>query len=247
VTAQAPTPLDLERLTARAWRATREETLGGWRLNAALGVSGRINSCWPLGDPGFAAEAAIARVEAWYADQGLPPVFKVATDAMWPGDLPARLAARGYQPDTETLLMTAPLRNVTQAGVRLEDDPDAAFAQVFAGTAPNLDDARERLEALARTPRPRAFARIDVSGVPVAIGACAIETPWVGIFAMRTLPDFRRQGLAARILAALLVRASDQGATRAWLQVEAANLGAVRLYEGTGFRTFYSYSYWRRR
>jgi GNAT superfamily N-acetyltransferase len=246
VTPDAARPLDLERITARAWRPAREETLGGWRLNAALGVSGRINSCWPLEDPGLPVDQALKAVEAWYAARGLPPVFKLAPDAVWPGDLPARLAARGYRPDTWTHLMTAAVSRGGAAGVRLAEDPDVAFTQVFAGTAPNPNDARERLEALARTPRPRAFASLEASGAPVAIGACAIEAPWVGVFAMRTLPAFRRQGRAARILGALLARASDHGATRAWLQVEATNLGAVRLYEAAGFSTLYSYSYWRR-
>lgn len=239
-------PLELELITARAWRAAREECLGGWRLNAALGLSGRINSCWPLCDPGLEPDVAIAAVEAWYADHGLPPVFKLARDAVWPDDLAARLVARGYKADTETHLMTAPVASAADAGVRLEDEPGAGFTEVFAGTAPGPDDARERLEALARTPRPRAFASVEVSGAPVAVGACAVEVPWVGIFAMRTLPEFRRQGLAARVLGALLARAADQGAHHAWLQVEAENLGAARLYEGSGFQTLYSYSYWRR-
>jgi GNAT superfamily N-acetyltransferase len=246
VTSKAIRPVELERLTARAWRAPREESLGEWRLNAALGVSRRINSCWPLGDPGLDPDRAIAAVEAWYSRQNLPAVFKVAPRAVWPADLCIRLEARGYRADTETLLMTSRLRRAPDMGVTLIEEPNPRFEAVFAATAAGPGDARERLEALARTPRPRAFGSFEIDGVTAAIGACAMEAPWVGVFAMRTLPQFRCQGLAGRVLSDLLAWGADRGAQHAWLQVEAANLDAVRLYDRVGFLTQYSYAYWRK-
>jgi ribosomal protein S18 acetylase RimI-like enzyme len=63
---------------------------------------------------------------------------------------------------------------------------------------------------------------------------------------MRTLPDHRRKGLARRLLAALLAAAREAGALTAWLQVKAANHGALRLYEGMGFAPAYRYLYLRR-
>jgi ribosomal protein S18 acetylase RimI-like enzyme len=63
---------------------------------------------------------------------------------------------------------------------------------------------------------------------------------------MRTLPGYRRLGLARRLLAALLAAAREAGALKAWLQVEAANHGAIRLYEAMGFAAAYRYRYWRR-
>ncbi|HTX50810.1 MAG TPA: GNAT family N-acetyltransferase, partial [Caulobacteraceae bacterium] len=93
-------------MTARAWRPAEEAGLGGWRLNASLGCSGRINACWPIADCGLPVDAAIARVEAWYAERGLPARFKLAAGLRYPEDLTERLAAAGYQPGTETLVMT---------------------------------------------------------------------------------------------------------------------------------------------
>jgi ribosomal protein S18 acetylase RimI-like enzyme len=52
--------------------------------------------------------------------------------------------------------------------------------------------------------------------------------------------------LAGRILEALLERGRELGAAAAWLQVEADNAMAVRLYEKFGFRVAYAYRYWRR-
>jgi N-acetylglutamate synthase len=239
-------PARLEPVTARAWRAAEEAALGGWRLNASAGYSGRINACWPIGEPGMDAVEALAAVEAWYAARGFAPRFRLTDDLVVPGDLPAHLIRAGYGPGTETLVMTAPLPQRLNVAVRILDDPDDRFAGVFAGASSDPLDAQERLEALARVPVPRGFALAQADGAPAAIGACAVEAPWVGIFAMRTLPAFRRRGLGRAVLDSLLARAAVFGATQAWLQVEADNAGARRLYEAAGFSEAYRYRYWSR-
>lgn len=237
--------LDLEPVAGRAWPPAREARLGGWWLTAADGFSGRINACWPLTAPDREAGEAIAAVEAWYRDQGRRPVFKLSAGAVSPPDLAERLAARGYGAYTETVVMTGPTLGAPDAEVRVGGDLDPAFAAVFAA-AGNSDpaDARERLETLERMPRPRGFARLDADGAPIAIGAVAVEGDWAGIFAMRTDPAHRRKRLAWRLFHALLAHAAANGASRAYLQVEAANAPAIALYERAGFAEAYRYRYW---
>jgi GNAT superfamily N-acetyltransferase len=236
----------LEQVAARAWPAARAARVGGWRLYASSGFSGRINACWPLEDPGTSLARALAETEAWYEGQGLPCVFKLVESACRPAGLAGTLARRGYRPHTETLMMVGPAGGRVDPAVRLTSDLDEAFAAVLAATAPDPGDARERLETLARIPAPRAFARLDAAGAPAAIGACAAEGDWAGVFAMRTDAAHRRQGLARRVLASLLARSGEAGATRAWLQVEADNPAAVALYASAGFTEAYRYRYWRR-
>jgi len=239
-------PRGLERVSARAWPAAHTEMLGGWALNASSGHSGRINACWPLSDPGMSPDRAIARAEAWYAARGLPPLFKIVETARAPTDLSRRLAARGYRPRTETIMMVGQTCPGSEPSVILDAEVGAAFAIVFAATANDPEDTRERLETLDRVPRPRAIARCEIDGVTAAIGACAVEGEWAGIFAMRTDPNFRRRGLARRILNALLNRAYAMNARWAWLQVEAENAPAIPLYAAAGFREAYRYRYWDR-
>jgi ribosomal protein S18 acetylase RimI-like enzyme len=142
-------------------------------------------------------------------------------------------------------MMVAPIEGWTDTDVRVTDRLDEAFSAVFAAAgAGDVGDARERLEALGRIKPPRAFARLDAGGEAAAIGACAIEGDWAGVFAMRTDPRRRRQGLARRILSALMFRAGEEGATRAYLQVEADNGAALALYEAAGFAEAYRYRYW---
>ncbi|HLZ82445.1 MAG TPA: GNAT family N-acetyltransferase [Caulobacteraceae bacterium] len=246
MTLSAPEILDLETISARAWPAARTMGLGGWRLHASAGFSGRTNACWPLGDPELALDDAIARAEAWYESHGLPSLYKIVDAACAPPGLPERLAARRYRSHTETIMMTGPVAGLGDPAVILGDVVEPDFAAVFAATAHGPGDARERLETLERVPRPRAFARLYAEGSPAAIGAGAAEGDWAGVFAMRTDPRFRRQGLARRILASLMAFAAGAGANRAWLQVEAVNTGAIALYQAAGFREAYRYQYWSR-
>lgn len=238
-------PAIIEPIAARGWPAAEVEALGGWRLHASSGFSGRINACWPLADPALDAEAAIDAVEAWYAARGLGPIFKIADGAGEPADLADRLAARGYRWRTLTLTMAGPLGGGEAPTVELLETPDARFETVFVdpdfGDAP---DAAERLAALRRVRPPRAYALALVDGAPAAIGACAVEGDWAGLMVMRTAPALRRRGLARRVFRALCGFARGAGASRGYLQVEAANAPAIALYRSQGFEDAYLYRYW---
>jgi ribosomal protein S18 acetylase RimI-like enzyme len=199
-----------------------------------------------LGDPGFSPSDAIAKVEQWYSKHGLPCVFKVVDAPDIAPGLADALVVLGYRPRTETVMMVAPAVGRDDPAVTLSGELDAGFVAVFTAAAVDPGDARERLETLVRVPRPRAFARANLDDEPAAVGASGVESEWAGIFSMRTGSAFRRRGLARRVLLALLDWAACSGARRVWLQVEADNVGAIRLYEAAGFKEAYRYRYWRR-
>jgi ribosomal-protein-alanine acetyltransferase len=50
------------------------------------------------------------------------------------------------------------------------------------------------------------------------------------------LPEFRRHGVACRLLSAFLAQARSQQAERILLEVRASNHPAIRLYEASGFQ-----------
>lgn len=236
----------LEDVSSRAWPALHLARLGGWRLHASTGHTGRANTCWALEAPDRPVAEAIQAVEAWYAGHGLPPKFKTVDGAEAPAHLPGLLAERGYASNTQTKVMVGPVGGAND-GVIIGDDPDERFqAVMFETLYRDQADAEERLSTLRRVPPPMMFGRIDIDGEPAAIGACAVEGDWAGVSVMRTSPRHRRQGLAGRIVLALLGEAAKVGATRSYLQVEAANVTAVALYEKLGFETAYQYRYWAR-
>lgn len=232
-------------MTSRAWPARVRERLGGWRLNAAGGRTGRANTCWALEAPDRDPVEAIAAVEAWYAGQGQAPRFKTTDGATQPANLPELLAASGYRVDSETLVMIGPVGG--EGGAVIATQPDAPFqAVLFEALYKDPADAEERLETVRRIAPPVFFARLDVDGAPAAVGACAVEGEWAGLSLMRTVARARRQGLARRIVGSLLEQARLAGATKSYLQVEAENEPAVALYQACGFETVYRYRYWAR-
>ncbi|MDB4470742.1 ribosomal protein S18-alanine N-acetyltransferase [Deltaproteobacteria bacterium] len=55
------------------------------------------------------------------------------------------------------------------------------------------------------------------------------------ILNIATSPQFRRQGVAGRLLEHVFVGSVDRGLDRAWLEVRAGNLAAIALYVQQGF------------
>jgi len=240
-------PRLIEPIAARGWPAAETDALGGWRLHASAGQSGRINTCWALEPADRPVDEAIEAAEAWYRARGLKPRFKVIEGCGAPKDLARRLARRGYTSNTPTLTMTGPLAGQTDPDVVVAARTCAGFRRVFADPSfGHADDARERLEALERIPSPRGYALLRRERRPAAVGTCAIEGEWAGFLGMRTAPAFRRQGLARRLFRSLVAFAADAGASRGYLQVDEGNAPAIALYESEGFEANYLYRYWVR-
>ena len=238
-------PRVIEPIAARGWPAAHTDRLGGWRLHASDGQSGRINTCWALEPPDRDIEAAIDSAEAWYAARGLAPRFKIIEADPQALDLVARLRRRGYTSNTPTLTMAGPLDGEIDPEATVSAHTCNGFARVFADPSFGHEaDAAERLAALGRIPLPRGFALIRREGQPAAVGACAVEGEWAGIMGMRTSPAFRRQGLARRLFRTLTAFAASAGAVRAYLQVDQDNASAIALYEAEGFESGYLYRYW---
>lgn len=235
----------LERRLLTAWPAREVETLHGWTLLTDTGATGRVNAAAPLAFNG-ALGAAIIDVQTHYNARGMRPTFRIARGFAAPRDLPEALAARGWKPSQQTLVMAAPIGPTLAAlpdpsGVTLGADyPDAVDA-ILKETSASAAEYEERRGLAQRTPAPRAFALAGEH----AVGLSVIVDGMAGIFLMRTHPAHRRQGHGRRILAALLRWARENGATDAFLQVEASNQPAIALYEAAAFKTVYSYDYWR--
>ncbi|MEO9323081.1 GNAT family N-acetyltransferase [Nocardioides sp. C4-1] len=76
-----------------------------------------------------------------------------------------------------------------------------------------------------------------------ASGVAAHDQDWVGFRSLEVSPAHRRQGLALRVMSALVGWGAERGATTAYLQVLADNAPALALYDRLGFRTHHRYRY----
>ncbi|WP_331457831.1 MULTISPECIES: GNAT family N-acetyltransferase [Kitasatospora] len=241
--APAATPEALQRTASRGWPAVEREQLGEWTLRAAAGFTKRANSVQALGDPGLPLDEALARADAWYAARGLPLHAEVTV----PGS-PDGLDALLGPAITPTLVRTAPLGALARAGrpadVRLSRTAGPEWLPLY-GLADDDPARAAALRVLHGGPSVW-FARVEgPDSAPLAIGRAAVDGPWACFSAIETAPAARRRGLATAVMAALAARAAEEGATGAYLQVEADNAGAIALYDGLGFTTSHTYHYAR--
>lgn len=246
--------VEIEEAAFAAWPAEDVVELGGWRLRASGGVTGRANSVWCTRIQGSTPiEPRIFAVEEYYAARDLPARYQLNAASL-PDGLDERLAQRGYQRVSPTLVQIASLETLLQRTPALRTMPhvEIELAEEFEQEWFDLYEAIEgedpaqatgRAAILDRTPAPRAFLTAKVDGVPAAVGLGVVSGAYVGIFCMATHADFRRRGAATGILRAMAIWADMNRASTAYLQVTAGNFAGLAVYNKLGFRTAYNYHY----
>jgi GNAT superfamily N-acetyltransferase len=182
--------------------------------------------------------------ERRFAAAGLPVLFRI-TPFVQPADLDEHLARRGYKRYEDTAVESAPIaagRNCGEGPARPMDL--AAWVEAVGelrGSPPAQRHAhRTRLEG---TPLVLCPMAIEEGGRAIATGLVIVEDDCAGIFDVVTLEAARRRGHARALVASLLAAARGLGAHHAYLQVEAGNAPARRLYREFGFEQRYVYWY----
>ncbi|MBN0045190.1 GNAT family N-acetyltransferase [Streptomyces actuosus] len=236
---------ELARVTARAWRPVESERLGAWELRAAAGFTRRANSVLPLGDPGLPLDDALDAVRRWYGARGLPAYVQTATGAEGSQEpLCAELERRGWEREVTAELWVGALAPVADradaGGVVLSRRADEAWLARYQ----RKGVSEVALRVLGGGPSVW-FATVPGEDAPAAIGRCVVDGRWAGFAAVEVDPLKRRSGLATTVMAALARQALDEGASAAWLQVEADNEGARALYAGMGFAAHHAYHHYR--
>lgn len=241
---------DLEEVAAGGWRGTEEDRLGGWRLRAAGGFTGRANSALAVGDPGLPLAAAAAAVHRWYAARGLPTMISVPYPCGRPEDTEVDrfLAGAGWTVRSgAATVMTAPTMAIArtappdQVPATFAAEPDDAWlARYHYRGQPDLPPAARQV---LRSAPWQAFGSVREDGVTLAIGRVAVAQGWAGLTAIEVDPAHRRRGLARALTAALAAQATDRGAHHLYLQVEDGNAPARALYHRLGFTDHHGYHY----
>ncbi|MCX4569009.1 GNAT family N-acetyltransferase [Streptomyces viridodiastaticus] len=249
---------ELARVAARGWRPVESERLGAWELRAAAGFTRRANSVLPLGDPGLPLDDALTAVRRWYAARGLPAYMQTATGAEGTQELLcAELEKRGWVREVTAELWTGALAPVADlgdgsSGVLLSRDADEAWLARYQRKGVSEVALRVLGAGSPGDPVPGEpsvwFATVPGAPgaeAPAAIGRCVVDGRWAGFAAVEVDPARRREGLATAVMAALAVRALEEGASAAWLQVETDNEGARVLYDRLGFAPHHAYHHYR--
>jgi GNAT superfamily N-acetyltransferase len=234
-------PDDMQRICWAGWPARDVERLGDWALRAHGGITGRANSAMAVGDPGMPVPDALRAVETWYAERGLPPLLQLPlTD---PANLD--MAEAGWHRLHVTVVQVAPIAPLlaqahapTMRAV-VERRPSDDWLSVMH----DLDDDVDGHVAILAGPPVVGFATLYHESDPLAIGRVSVEGEWCGITSVDVVPTARRRGLGSQVMDTLLDWAQQRGATSSYLQVRAANPGALKLYDALGYVTHHPYGY----
>lgn len=232
----------MDELIRAGWPALEEVEVDGWVARFSGGVTQRANSVMPLTAP-TDLDRALTRVEALYAERGLPAVFQLGPGAR-PTALDQALADRGYEFGSPTSIQAAQVGEVSCPDtVTVTETPDDDWLDLWRAV-----DGRGGADALAvavkiLTGGPALYATIRDERGAVAVGRLALVGTWGGVYCMAVRPDARRRGLGAAVLRGLLAAGRERGVTRAWLHVRAENTAARRLYGKYGFAAVSTYHY----
>lgn len=224
------------------WPAVEEVDFDGWVARYAHGVTQRANSVLPVGAPADPV-GVLARVEAWYAERGLPAVFQLSAGS----ELDGLLAARGYAAGSPTGIQTVgvadALRRLGRHEVEVATTAGSGWFDLWWSVDGRGDGAARVVAEKILGGGPAVYATIADSRGAAAVGRLALVGEWGGVYCLAVRPDVRGRGLGARVLSGLLAAGRDRGVTRSWLQVRAENSTARRLYERAGFVEVAGYHY----
>jgi GNAT superfamily N-acetyltransferase len=234
--------------------APREQLwIDGWLVRFSPGKAKRARCVQAVAAGRLPLEERLARCLAVFAGAGLQPYFRI-TPFSQPTGLDAALAARGMEKIDDTRVMVAPLR---PEGLPGTDDVDAtdglrfeavegdAFAEwVGLQRGSSVGARAAHAERIRQSPvRHRALTLIDATGRTVAGGQVVVEGDLAGLYDLFSVEAVRGRGLAPALCRRLLRLAAADGAKDAYLQVDASNAPARRVYERLGFADGYAYHY----
>jgi ribosomal protein S18 acetylase RimI-like enzyme len=236
-------PEQLQLVTDDGWPAPVTEALGEWLLRAADGFTGRANSASVHGDPGLPLPEALSAVVAFYERHGLPPMAQVVVDSAW--DHAFSRAGWTTKPGSHagavvqvSSVLSALRYTGDAADVRRSDRVSDDWLALY-NRAADLDPSTVR----AVLEGPERVVLASVGAPAVAIGRLVLHGDWCGMAAVEVEPALRRQGLARRVVDALLESAAEAGARWCYLQTMDDNAAALGLYARYGFVTHHRYRY----
>lgn len=210
-------------------------------LRASGGATKRVNSANPVA-PGARVEAVIDRAAAFYGAHGQPVRFRLSPLAHAGADM--ALAARGYERIDELLTMTAPLSvHPVDPAVRLASSADEPWNAGYATVSGWSREEDERHRSLLARATTIAAATLVEDGQALGFGIGSLAEGRLCLFDIATVAAARGRGVGRRLVGSLLGWGAAAGASKAVLQVLAANIAARRLYAALGFVAAYPYHY----
>jgi ribosomal protein S18 acetylase RimI-like enzyme len=227
----------------------QQRWLDGWLVRLSPGKAKRARCINAVARGRLPLADKLELCRTLYRAAGLPLYVRI-TPFSEPPALDRELEGVGMQAEDDTRVMIRPSlqglsRDAVARAVRFDRLGHHAFAEMvgrFRGSP--LAQREAHAQRLQEAPVPfEAFALFDADDVPLACGQIATEAELVGLYDVYTADACRGRGFARHLCALMLEHARARGASIAYLQVDAANAPARRVYERLGFTDAYAYHY----
>jgi ribosomal protein S18 acetylase RimI-like enzyme len=238
---------EIEYLASLCWPAKEIEHYHGWIIQWHDGVTWRANSVLPLGETSDKlVEDSIDYVINFYNERNTPPAFKITKESK-PAALDEILDEMDFQKRMVTHVQTAPICELScldpRVGVDLLRVNDESIDTLFHRSKRDELALQIRREIIHRIEGEKKIARVMIDGQIAGVGLGVVKEDMLGLFSIRTLPEYTRRGVGWSINCALSMWGEENSANTAFLQVEAENSPAIMLYTSMGFETLYTYHY----
>lgn len=221
------------------WPAAEYRDAGGFRVGRGMGGGKRLSSARALGDwsaDGIDAAAAVHR--EW--DQ--PALFRVESGETALG---AALAARGYAPRAQALMLQAPVDSLLDRPIPpITAIPAWPPLAVQRDIWTSGDVGEARIAAMERVTDPKQAILARVNDRAIGAGFMAVHGDIAMLHALFIAPTARRHGAADWITRRAAFLAAEEGARLLTLAVAADNAPALTLYRKLGFTEVGASDYW---
>ncbi|GAA4690313.1 hypothetical protein GCM10023215_28690 [Pseudonocardia yuanmonensis] len=235
----------LENLCADAWPALVDEPLGGWRLRAAGGFTGRANAALAVGDPGLPIAAALDRVRGFAAEHGIPARLQTPMGSPWSESAKREgwVLDGGHEAGPEVAVLVADLRGLAAAAapavdVTLTPNPTEDWWAVTGAPA-----SKAQRHVLTAAARPGFAVARAADGTPIGAVRAAVVADHLHLSRLATRPEARRRGVGTALTAAAAAWGREHGARWAVLQVALHNEAARAFYARLGCTEHHRYHY----
>lgn len=242
----------IEEAGLNAAQSPRQLLVDGWLLRFSPGKARRSRSVNAIAAGRLALDEKLDLCRHWYQRFRLPLLVRVTPFSQPPG-LDQYLAEAGFDAFDETRVMTCPIgdRDFADGDLRVAQVDEAAFAlavgRLRRSPRVQIDAHVQRLLAAplgGSTTRLVAYEKGNKDS-PLAAGQVVVEGSLAGLYDIVTAESARGRGYGRALSKRLLAAALAMGADLAYLQVDASNLPARRIYSALGFVD--RYAYWYRR
>lgn len=240
------TPQAIEELSMNAWPALQTMLYDGWVLRYSKGYTKRANSINPIYPSTLSINKKIEKCEAQFRSLGIDVVYKL-TAYTRPENLDKLLEEKGYERKDETIVKVIELLDFQEPvmkDVEIRNILMKQWLDTFCQLLKVSEKNRLILQDMINIIIPEKYLLLlRQNGKVIGCGMGVIEDGFAGIYEIIIDTELRRKGYGRQLMLNMLKYAYERGARKAYLQVVAANIPAVRLYESLGFKEAYRYWY----